>query len=328
MKVLVLSTGFRFCGNMTTALISHPDCLGHVTPPGHPEQVARMDAVLGALQDLDLRRVDAPLAAEDDVLRVHPKSHLDAIRRAAPDSGIVSLDADTHMSPGTLAAVWRAAGGAVRAVDLVLGGEVGNAFVAMRPPGHHAERTTAMGFCFFGNVAIAAKHALDHHGLSRVVIVDFDVHHGNGTQDLVEDDPRILFCSTHQSPLYPGTGAADETGVADNVVNVPLDEGTNGRGFRVAMEGRVLPRIDAFRPELILVSAGFDAHRADPLAGLALVEDDFTWITERLCDLADEHCGGRLVSCLEGGYDLTALGASAAAHVNVLRERSHGRNAG
>ncbi|MBU2357525.1 MAG: histone deacetylase family protein, partial [Alphaproteobacteria bacterium] len=159
-------------------------------------------------------------------------------------------------------------------------------------------------------------------------IVDFDVHHGNGTQDLVEDDPRILFCSTHQSPLYPGTGAADETGVADNVINVPLDEGTNGRGFRVAMEGRVLPRVDAFRPELILISAGFDAHRADPLAGLALVEADFAWITEQLCDLADKHCGGRVVSCLEGGYDLTALGASAAAHVNVLRERSHGRDAG
>jgi acetoin utilization deacetylase AcuC-like enzyme len=232
------------------------------------------------------------------------------------------------MSQGTLAAVWRSAGGAVRAVDLVLGGDVANAFVAMRPPGHHAERTTAMGFCFFGNVAIAAKHALDHHGLRRVAIVDFDVHHGNGTQDLVEDDPRILFCSTHQSPLYPGTGAADETGVDDNVVNVPLDEGTNGRGFRAAMERRVLPRVDAFKPDLIIISAGFDAHRDDPLAGLALVEDDFTWITQALCDLADKHCAGRVVSCLEGGYDLTALGACAAAHVNVLRERSDGRNAG
>lgn len=287
-----------------------------------------MDAVLGALQGMDLHRVSAPMAAEDDVLRAHPKSHLDSIRRAAPTEGWVSLDADTHMSQGTLAAVWRSAGGAVRAVDLVLGGDVANAFVAMRPPGHHAERTTAMGFCFFGNVAIAAKHALDHHGLRRVAIVDFDVHHGNGTQDLVEDDPRILFCSTHQSPLYPGTGAADETGVDDNVVNVPLDEGTNGRGFRTAMERRVLPRVDAFKPDLIIISAGFDAHRDDPLAGLALVEDDFTWITQALCDLADKHCAGRVVSCLEGGYDLTALGACAAAHVNVLRERSDGRNAG
>lgn len=287
-----------------------------------------MDAVLGALQGMDLHRVSAPMAAEDDVLRAHPKSHLDSIRRAAPTEGWVSLDADTHMSQGTLAAVWRSAGGAVRAVDLVLGGDVANAFVAMRPPGHHAERTTAMGFCFFGNVAIAAKHALDHHGLRRVAIVDFDVHHGNGTQDLVEDDPRILFCSTHQSPLYPGTGAADETGVDDNVVNVPLDEGTNGRGFRAAMERRVLPRVDAFKPDLIIISAGFDAHRDDPLAGLALVEDDFTWITQALCDLADKHCAGRVVSCLEGGYDLTALGACAAAHVNVLREQSDGRNAG
>lgn len=287
-----------------------------------------MDAVLGALQGMDLHRVSAPMAAEDDVLRAHPKSHLDSIRRAAPTEGWVSLDADTHMSQGTLAAVWRSAGGAVRAVDLVLGGDVANAFVAMRPPGHHAERTTAMGFCFFGNVAIAAKHALDHHGLRRVAIVDFDVHHGNGTQDSVEDDPRILFCSTHQSPLYPGTGAADETGVDDNVVNVPLDEGTNGRGFRAAMERRVLPRVDAFKPDLIIISAGFDAHRDDPLAGLALVEDDFTWITQALCDLADKHCAGRVVSCLEGGYDLTALGACAAAHVNVLRERSDGRNAG
>jgi acetoin utilization deacetylase AcuC-like enzyme len=312
---------------MKTALITHSDCLDHVTPPGHPEQVARMDAVLGALQGIDLHRASAPMAAEDDVLRVHPKSHLDMLRRAAPAEGWVSLDADTHLSRGTLAAVWRSAGGAVRAVDLVLGGDVANAFVAMRPPGHHAERTTAMGFCFFGNVAIAAKHALDHHGLRRVAIVDFDVHHGNGTQDLGEDDARILFCSTHQSPLYPGTGAADETGVDDNVVNVPLEEGTNGRGFRVAMEGRVLPRVDAFKPDLIIISAGFDAHRDDPLAGLTLVEDDFTWITEQLCDLADKHCAGRVVSCLEGGYDLTALGASAAAHVNVLRERSDGRNA-
>ncbi|ARU02635.1 histone deacetylase family protein [Yoonia vestfoldensis] len=305
---------------MTTALIFHDDGLGHVTPPGHPEQVARLGAVLDALDGIALLRVKAPLAAEDDLLRAHPQAHIDALRAAAPATGWRALDADTHMSPGTLAAAYRAAGAVVRAVDLVMAGEVANAFAAMRPPGHHAERATAMGFCFFGNVAIAAKHALDHHGLSRVAIVDFDVHHGNGTQDLVEDDPRILFCSTHQSPLYPGTGAAHETGVG-NVLNVPLRGGTGSKAFRDVMERVVLPRVDAFAPELILISAGFDAHRDDPLAGLELTEDDFAWITARLCDLADSHCHGRVVSALEGGYDLLALGASAAAHVRILEER-------
>jgi len=306
---------------MATALITHDACFDHVTPPGHPEQVARLDAVLGALKDMDLRRVKAPMGAEDDILRAHPTAHIQTIRNAAPESGWRSLDADTHMSVGTLEAAFRCVGGVVRAVDLVMEGEVQNAFVAMRPPGHHAERETAMGFCFFGNVAIAAKHALDHHGFKRVAIVDFDVHHGNGTQDLVEDDPRILFCSTHQSPLYPGTGAAHETGVG-NVLNCPLPDGAGSKAFREVMERVVLPRVDAFSPELLIISAGFDAHRDDPLAGMNLVEDDFTWITEKLCDLADRHCKGRVVSSLEGGYDLAALGASAAAHVNVLKERS------
>ena len=306
---------------MTTALITHDDCYDHVTPPGHPEQVARLDAVLGALEGMDLMRVRAPMAADDDLLRVHPKSHIDAVRAAAPSDGWRSLDADTHMSPGSLAAAYRAAGGVVRAVDMVLGGEVQSAFAAVRPPGHHAERTTAMGFCFFGSVVVGAKHALDHHGLSRVAIVDFDVHHGNGTQDLVEDDPRILFCSTHQSPLYPGTGAAHETG-SGNILNVPLPGGTGSAGFRAAYEDVVFPRIEAFKPELLIISAGFDAHKADPLAGMELETEDFAWVTARLCDLADEHCGGRVVSSLEGGYDLDALGASAAAHVQVLEERS------
>ena len=305
---------------MTTALITHPDCYDHVTPPGHPEQVARLDAVLGALEGMDLLRIKAPLAADDDILRAHPKAHLDAIRDAAPDSGWRSLDADTHMSVGTLKAAFRAVGAVVRAVDLVMAGEAQNAFAAVRPPGHHAERETPMGFCFFGNVAIAAKYALDHHGLTRVAIVDFDVHHGNGTQDLVEDDTRILFCSTHQSPLYPGTGAAHETGVG-NVLNVPLPEGTGSKAFRDVMERVVLPRVDAFSPQLLLISAGFDAHKADPLAGMMLETADFAWVTERLCDLADKHCQGRVVSALEGGYDLDALGAAAAAHVKVLKER-------
>lgn len=304
---------------MTTALITHPACYDHVTPPGHPEQVARLDAVLGALQDVDLLRLTAPLGVEDDILRAHPQAHINALRQAAPLDGWRSLDADTHMSPGTIEAAFRGVGGIVRAVDAVMGGDAGNAFVAMRPPGHHAERETPMGFCFFGNVAIAAKYLLDHHGLKRVAIVDFDVHHGNGTQDLVEEDDRILFCSTHQMPLYPGTGAAHETGVG-NVLNVPLSEGAGSKAFRDVMERIVLPRVDAFSPEFLLISAGFDAHRDDPLAGLNLVEDDFAWVTRELCNLAATHCQGRVVSALEGGYDLPALGASARAHVDVLKE--------
>lgn len=306
---------------MTTAFITHPDCLTHVTPPGHPERVARLEVVLAAVKDMDLLRVKAPLAAEDDLLRVHPAAYIAAIRRAAPQQGSRALDADTHMSPGTLAAAHRAVGAVVRAVDMVMAGEAANAFAAVRPPGHHAERETPMGFCLFGNVAIAAKHALDHHGLTRVAIVDFDVHHGNGTQDLVEDDPRILFCSTHQMPLYPGTGHPDETGVDDNVLNVPLPEGAGSKAFRDVMERVVLPRVDAFAPELLLISAGFDAHRADPLAGLMLETADFAWVTGRLCDIAERHCAGRVVSALEGGYDLEALAASVAAHVGILKER-------
>ena len=306
---------------MATALITHEECLGHVTPPGHPEQVARLDAVLGALEDLDLVRVSAPYAADDDLLRAHPKSHVDAVRGSIPDSGWRSLDADTHVSPGSLAAALRAAGACVKAVDMVMGGEVKNAFCAVRPPGHHAEREVPMGFCLFGSVSVAAKHALEHHGLARVAIVDFDVHHGNGTQDLVEDDARILFASTHQMPLYPGTGHAHETGAHNNVFNVPLAGGSGSAAFRDAMEREVLPAVGRFAPEMLLISAGFDAHRADPLAGLMLETEDFAWVTERLCDLADVHCGGRVVSTLEGGYDLEALGASAAAHVRVLEER-------
>jgi acetoin utilization deacetylase AcuC-like enzyme len=306
---------------MVTALITHKAFYDHITPQGHPEQVARLDAVLGALAGMDLLRVDAPLAADDDLLRAHPKGHVDTIKAAAPSEGWRSLDADTHMSIGTLEAAYRAVGGVIKAVDLVMAGEAGNAFAAVRPPGHHAERETAMGFCFFGSVAVAAKHALEFHGLKRVAILDFDVHHGNGTQDLVEDDARILFCSSHQMPLYPGTGAAHETGVG-NVVNVPLPDGCGSAKFRAAWEREVFPRVEAFKPELLLISAGFDAHADDPLAGMMLHEDDFAWITGKLCDLADKHCSGRVVSALEGGYDLEALGRSARAHVDVLKERA------
>ena len=307
---------------MTTALITHPDCETHDPPTGHPEQRARLPVVLGALESLGMQRVTAPMAAEDDLLRVHPRAYLDRLRAARPERGFAQLDADTWMSPGSLAAAYRAAGGAVRGVDMVLGGEAPNAFVATRPPGHHAEAETPMGFCMLGNVAVAAKHALDHHGLKRVAVVDFDVHHGNGTQALLQGDARVLFVSSHQMPLWPGTGAASDTGDHDNVLNLPLAPGTDGTTFRRTHEDHTLPAVDAFAPDLLLVSAGFDAHAADPLANLRLQEADFAWITGALCDLAAAHCGGRLVSCLEGGYDLAALAESAAAHARALTERA------
>jgi acetoin utilization deacetylase AcuC-like enzyme len=307
---------------MTTALITHDDVLGHATPPGHPEQVARMDAVLGALEGMDLRRVKAPMAAEADLLRVHPRAHLDRVAGAVPEAGTRALDADTHVSPGSLAAAWRAAGAVIRGVDMVLAGEAGNAFAAVRPPGHHAETETPMGFCLFGSVAAAAKHALDHHGLSRVAVVDFDVHHGNGTQDLLWDEARALVVSSHQMPLWPGTGRPDETGAFDTVVNRPLPPESDGAEMRRLYQAEIFPRLRDFAPQLILVSAGFDAHRADPLAQLNWDEADFAWLTGKICEIARETCGGRVVSALEGGYDLEALGASVAAHVTALMENT------
>ncbi|WP_118137736.1 histone deacetylase family protein [Oceanicella sp. SM1341] len=309
---------------MSTAFLTHPDCLRHETPEGHPERVARLQAVLRVLgrpEFATLRHVAAPKAQEQDLLLVHPPEHVAAIRMARPESGQVPLDADTWMSPGSWAAALRAVGGAIHAVDLVLAGEAANAFVGCRPPGHHAEKTTPMGFCLFGTVAIAAMHALERRGLSRVAIMDFDVHHGNGTQDLLWDEERVLFASTHQRPLFPGTGAQTERGAHGQILNVPLPPGSDGALFRKHMEDLVLPALDGFRPELVLVSAGFDAHRDDPLATLNWEAEDFAWVTERLCDIADAHCGGRLVSSLEGGYDLEGLAASVAAHVGVLMER-------
>ncbi|MGZ9809487.1 histone deacetylase family protein [Pseudoroseicyclus sp. H15] len=307
---------------MTTALLSHPDCWQHVNPPGHAEQVARLDAVMAALEGMALDRRDAPLAAESDILRVHPKSYLTSLRNAEPEEGWRRLDADTTLSPGSLGAAFRAAGAAVKAVDLVLSGEVGNAFVATRPPGHHAERATAMGFCLLANAAIAAKAALDHHGLSRVAILDFDVHHGNGTQDCVEDDARIFFASSHQMPLYPGTGDPNETGEFDNVLNVALHNEASGAEILRLWKREILPRVRDFSPELLIVSAGFDAHQDDPLAGLLMRTEDYATLTGMICDVADEVCGGKLVSLLEGGYDLAALESSVAAHVSVLKERA------
>lgn len=309
---------------MTTAFITHPDCLDHVTPPGHPEQVARLHAINERLATPEfdgLKYLSAPLAEDADILRCHPQTYVERITSALPVTGWSSLDGDTHLAPGSLAAARRGVGGNLLAVDQVLGGEVQNAFVSCRPPGHHAETETAMGFCLFGNVAIAAKYALDHHGQSRVAIVDFDVHHGNGTQDLMWDEPRVLFASTHQMPLYPGTGAAEERGAHDNILNVPLPPMSGGAKFRQEFEGQVMPALAAFEPELVLISAGFDAHAADPLAQLNWSEADFAWVTQRLCDVADDHAGGKVVSTLEGGYDLEALASGVAAHLKVLMER-------
>jgi len=300
---------------MTTALFTHPDCLNHVTPPGHPEQVARLKHVEAALAPIEgLDRREAPLCRDEDILRCHPRAYLDAIA----GSGAGQLDADTWMSAGSMMAARRAVGGAVAAVDAVVAGEVRNAFVATRPPGHHAETAKPMGFCLFGNVSIAAKHALDGHGLARVAVIDFDVHHGNGTQDLLWDEARALFATSQQMPLWPGTGDPSERGVHDNVLNVPLAPGTGGIEMRDAYERLVLPRVEAFKPEMILISAGFDAHAEDPLANLMWETDDFAWLTERICALAERHCNGRIVSVLEGGYDLNALAESVAVHVRGL----------
>ena len=299
---------------MKTALITHADCLGHVTPDGHPERVARLQHILHALDPLDLNRVTAPMAAEDDILRIHPADYLHDIRAARPSDGFRQIDGDTYMSPGSVDAAFRAAGAVVRAVDMVLGGEAPNAFCAIRPPGHHAETSTAMGFCLFGNAALAAKHALDHHGLSRVAVVDFDVHHGNGTQDLLWDEPRTLFCSSHQMPLYPGTGAKNETGEG-NITNAPLARNDGSDHFKEAFKTRILPALSEANADLIIISAGFDAHHRDPLAEINLVADDFDWATGKIMEIASASANNRLVSILEGGYDLLGLAESAGAHI-------------
>ncbi len=303
---------------MKTALLTHADCLGHVTPDGHPERVARLEHILHALEALDLDRRTAPMAADDDLLRVHPEDYIRDIRATRPADGFAQIDGDTFMSSGSVDAAYRAAGAVVRAVDLVLGGEAANAFCAIRPPGHHAETDKAMGFCLFGNAALAVKHALDHHGLSRVAVVDFDVHHGNGTQDLLWDEKRALVITSQQMPLWPGSGRPDETGAYETILNIPLAPGTGGAEMRAAYEAQAFPRLRAFRPELIIISAGFDAHQDDPLANLNWSTGDFAWITAELCRIADEVCEGRIVSTLEGGYDLNALSEATRAHVEEL----------
>jgi len=308
---------------MTTLLLSHPACLNHLTPQGHPERPDRLRAIERALEHEKfqmLAREQAPLAALELIALAHPMDYVEQVRDASPREGMVRIDADTTMSPGTLEASLRAAGGACQAVDEVMTAKVANAFVATRPPGHHAETATPMGFCLFNNAAIAARHAQKQHGAERVAIVDFDVHHGNGSQEIFWSDASVMYCSTHQMPLYPGTGARSECGAHDNIVNAPLSAGNGGREFREAFELAILPRLEAFRPDLIVISAGFDAHARDPLANLNLLEPDYAWVTKKLMEVADKHAEGRIVSVLEGGYDLEGLAQSVAAHVGALMQ--------
>ncbi|AZO55897.1 MAG: histone deacetylase family protein [Mesorhizobium sp.] len=305
---------------MATRLYTHPIFLEHITPPGHPERPDRLRAIERVLDDeafAALDRVEASQGDEATILYAHPADFVARVRAAIPDEGIAHIDADTTASPKSWQAAITAIGAANAAVDDVFAGRADNVFVAARPPGHHAEKTTAMGFCFFNTAAIAARYAQKRHGAERVAVVDWDVHHGNGTQDIFWDDPSVLYCSTHQMPLYPGTGAKNETG-AGNIVNAPLAPRTGSEVFRDAFLSRVLPSLDNFAPDLIIISAGFDAHHRDPLAEINLTEDDFDWATGQLMQRATRHSGNRLVSLLEGGYDLQGLAFSVAAHVGRL----------
>ncbi|MEJ6781206.1 histone deacetylase family protein [Aminobacter sp. Piv2-1] len=306
---------------MTTRLYTHPIYLEHLTPAGHPERPDRLRAIQRVLDDEPfdaLDRVEAPEGDEQTILQVHPEPFVEGIRRRVPEEGMERIDGDTVLSPKSWQAALTAIGAANAAVDDVFAGKADNVFVASRPPGHHAEKTTAMGFCLFNNAAIAARHAQRRHGVERVAIVDWDVHHGNGTQDVFWDDPSVLYCSTHQMPLFPGTGAKGETGIGNNIVNAPLSPDTGSDHFREAFRSRVLPALDNFAPDLIIISAGFDAHHRDPLAEINLTEADFDWATGQLMDRAARHSSNRLVSLLEGGYDLQGLAFSVAAHVKRL----------
>jgi acetoin utilization deacetylase AcuC-like enzyme len=306
---------------MSTLLITHPAFLDHLTPLGHPERPDRLRAIERALEAekfQTLARSQAPLASLETIALCHPMAYITEVRETAPREGLIHLDADTAMSPGTFEAALRAAGGAIHAVDEVLNKKAANAFVAARPPGHHAETARPMGFCLFDNAAIAARYAQQRYGIGSAAIVDFDVHHGNGSQEIFWSDKTVMYCSTHQMPLFPGTGAVGESGEHNTVVNAPLRPGDGSAAFRAAFEHRILPRLGEFRPELMIISAGFDAHMRDPLANINLTEADFVWATQKLMDVADRCAGGRVVSLLEGGYDLQALGNSVAAHVATL----------
>ncbi|MES1989822.1 MAG: histone deacetylase family protein [Pseudomonadota bacterium] len=307
---------------METLLVTHSACLAHEVPAGHPECPDRLRAVLAALDAEEfalLIRATAPLASVEQIARVHDAALIDYLMQASPSAGFHRIDADTAMSHGTMEAALRAAGAVVHAVDEVMAGKARNAFCAIRPPGHHAEPGQAMGFCFFNNVAIGALHARAVHGVSRPAVIDFDVHHGNGTQSAFEGDASLFYASTHQSPLYPGTGAAHETGIAKNIVNACLVPGAGSEQFREVFTGIIMPALSQFDPDFIFISAGFDAHMADPLANLRLTEDDYGWATSELVRYAEKHCEGRVVSTLEGGYDLGALNASTKAHVRALQ---------
>ena len=304
---------------VTTAFITHADCLKHDMGAGHPERAERLTAIEDQLiasgVEQFLRRYDAPLATDEQLARVHPMEYVQAIREVAPQEGTVHLDPDTAMNPHSLDAALRAAGAAVLATDLVMRGEVENAFCSVRPPGHHACHTRPMGFCIFNNVAVAARHAIHAHGVKRVAIVDFDVHHGNGTEDIFERDPHVLMVSTFQHPFYPYCGTEDP---APNMVSVPLAAGAGSKQFRDAVMARWIPTLEEFAAELVLFSAGFDAHIEDEMAMLRLVDSDYGWVTERMRAIADRQAKGRMVSMLEGGYALAALGRSVTQHVRVL----------
>jgi acetoin utilization deacetylase AcuC-like enzyme len=306
---------------MSTAYFSHPDCLRHEMGSHHPESPQRLQAIEDQLIlsriDCYLTRLDPPLATEEQLALVHTKDYIEAIKTHAPDSGYYAIDGDTTMNPYTWQAALRSAGGAIAAVDAVMSGDVRNAFTCLRPPGHHAEPGQAMGFCFFNNIAIAAKYALEHHALDRVAIIDFDVHHGNGTEAAFKNDSRVLMCSYFQHPFYPYSGADVDL---PNMVNVPLPAYTNGAAVREIVELVWLPRLREFSPQLILISAGFDAHREDDMGQMGLVEADYAWITRRLMTVANEVAQGRIVSCLEGGYNLSALARSVVAHLRELAD--------
>ena len=304
---------------MAIAYITHRDCQYHDMGPGHPEQPARLSAINNRLiatgLEMMLQQHDAPLATREQLEAAHDADYIDAIFAASPEEGLVWIDTDTAMNNYTLQAALRAAGAVVLGVDLVMAGKARQVFCAVRPPGHHAERHRAMGFCLFNNIAVGAYHALNRHGLKRIAIVDFDVHHGNGTEHIVSGDERLLFCSTFQHPFYPQSGFDS---AAANIVNVPLAAGSNGSVFRDAVENHWLPRLQTFAPQLIMVSAGFDAHQADDMAGLNLVDTDYAWVTRRICEQADNSAEGRIVSALEGGYELHSLARSVEAHIKAF----------